>query len=126
MAHVGLHGPAPDVWNDRRLDLAHLLRRRALEDSHHGRLADVTRPGDLLTALPLVHVPRLPADESFVRLGHAAEFLKGAGPHGEAYAVKQEPRRLLRDAERPMYFVAADAVLGVRNTPYGDEPLVQP
>jgi hypothetical protein len=97
----------------------------ALDHADNGGLIRAARAGDLPSAFPLVHVPRLAADVSLVHFNRARKLVEAPALHGEPDAVKHEPRRLLSNAERPAKFVRADPVLGVSSKPHGREPLVE-
>jgi hypothetical protein len=62
-AYLRLQGFLSAVRNNRSADLT-----AALQDSHHGRFVFRSGSGNALRSFALVHVPRLTADKSFVRL----------------------------------------------------------
>lgn len=98
----------------------------ALEGTGNHCLILAAGPRDLSGFDGFVHVPGLAADVGLIDLDGAAQLLEAAGLHGEPDSVQHEPRRLLRDPERPPQLVGADSILGVGDEPDGRKPLVQP
>lgn len=98
----------------------------ALHDSEDGRFhcTDSLRGVRLADAVGFV-LP-LSADEGFVRFDGAGERVIGLVLHPKTNAVQHEPRRLLRDLERPSEFVRRDTVTVARDQPNGGKPLVEP
>src|ERR1035441_5343126 len=103
----------------------------ALQDSHDHELVIgvASLSSDAASLDVLVHVPRFPADESFVRFDFptlATKFrAKGFVLHGQPNPVQHEPSRLLSDAHVLGDLATADAVLAIQDHPHGCEPLVQ-
>src|SRR5208282_2111863 len=95
----------------------------ALKDSHHSRFVLRSCASDAALALRNVHVPRLAADESFVNLNFAAQLrAEEIVLHRKANPLQHEPCRLLRYLDVSRNFVAANAVLAVRQHPRCREP----
>ena len=83
-------------------------------------------PSDAASLDTLVHVPRFPADESFVGFDFAREFRsQGFVLHRQPDAMEHQPCRLLRDTHVFSDLATADSVLAVQDHPHGGEPLVQ-
>src|ERR1019366_7612501 len=82
-------------------------------------------PRIFIHVLANVHVPRSPADESFVRFRGAGRFVNAARVHRVTNPVQHEPCRALHYSERVRQFVRADTVLAVRQEPHCSEPLVE-
>jgi hypothetical protein len=95
------------------------------EDTHDGGLVLAACPGDPAEPLRDVHVPRLAADEGFVRFDVAGQFAGGRDGQGESNPVVHEPCGLLRHAEGAVDFVGTHAVLAVDDHPHRGEPLIQ-
>ena len=124
-AYLPGQGAAAGVLDYLGLDCAGTVRTMAFKQAHNGGLASGPTALDYCLPLGLVHEPGLTADVSLVRLdlaGHPAEI---AVLHGKSDSVEHEPGCLLSDADGPVNFVGADAVLSVGNHPDGRKPLVQ-
>src|SRR6185503_18178306 len=52
-------------------------------------------------------------------------FCERSSLHSKANSVDHEPRRFLRDTERPVNVVRANAVFAIDDHPNGSQPLVQ-
>jgi hypothetical protein len=68
----------------------------------------------------------LAADKGFVALDRdraAADLARHIG-HGDADAVKHEPSRFLGHTQSAVEFIAADAILAIREHPSGGKPLL--
>lgn len=99
-----------------------------LDHTEYRSLVAGTVHGDAALADFFVHVARATADIGFVNFDFAtgtAELYERIGLHGETDAMQHEPRGFLGDAERPVNFVGADAVLAVGDHPNGDKPLIE-
>ncbi len=97
----------------------------ALQQALYDRLADWAASFDRIGPLGLMHILGLTANERLVAFHFARQLAESSGLHGQSNAVEHEPRRLLGDFEVASEFAGADAVLGVGDTPDGDEPLVE-
>ena len=100
----------------------------ALNHAEYRSLVARSVHGDAALADLFVHIARATADVGFVNLDFAAgtaEFHEGIGLHGETDAMQHEPSGLLGDAERPVNFVGADAILAVGDHPNCDKPFIE-
>src|ERR1022692_289468 len=113
------------IVNHLGADLAADGLRAALQYPHDGCFVLATRARNLFGPLVLVHIPGLPADESFVRFHLPRELVTECNAQSEPNAVIEEPCRLLGNADGPVNFVRTDTVFAVHNLPHGREPLVQ-
>ena len=112
------------------------LSQCTVKHSKHGGLADVSisaqsysAHGFILGSTVSVHPLRIWAAKGFIAFNwptiFTAELGNGVIPHGLANPMKHEPCRLLRDSERPVKLVRANAILAVADHPDRYEPLVQ-
>jgi hypothetical protein len=110
-----------------RNDLENYTRRAlvscALKDALHGGFLN-PRVAYASPAM-FVHEAGLSADVGFVRFTGPAHLINGTVVHRQADALQHEPRGLLRNTNRAMQFIRANAVLAVSGEPHGREPLVQ-
>lgn len=101
----------------------------AFKQSHDNRLAFESPDALLVHPHPSLfvkmHIGDFSADESFIGLDRATQFLPGAGLHCEANPMQHEPSGFLGDIEIPRKFVRTDAVLAIADQPRGGKPLVQ-
>jgi hypothetical protein len=95
------------------------------EQAHDGDLAHSARAGDDASLLAIVHETSASADVGFVSLNLSAHLVEAAALHGEPDAVQEEPRRLLRHANRPRQFAGANTVLRAGEQPDGRQPLIE-
>src|ERR1700722_9635390 len=72
-----------------------------------------------------VHVAGFAADERFIDFHFTSKLRRALVLHRFANTVKHEPSGFLSQSEIPSDFVAAHAVLAIRNEPHGREPLAQ-
>src|SRR6266404_846487 len=82
-------------------------------------------PGALRFASAFVHVPRRATDERLVNFDKAAQLVQRSVLHRKPDSVVDVPSRLLSDAQMPPKFIAANAVLTIRNQPHRGKPLVE-
>ena len=80
---------------------------------------------DLLSTLVGVHVPRLAADEGFVNLNLAAQFVECLTLSRKADAVEHKPCRLLGYAKRAVKFPGRYTILAVKQHPNSRKPLLK-
>ena len=113
------------VGDNLRLDLAGSLLATAFNQAMHDCLAHSAGAVDLFTAAGKVHVLSFATDVGFVAFDGSGELGERSATHRMADPMKHEPRRLLRDAQRPRHFATADTILGVGDAPDRDEPLIQ-
>src|SRR5208282_5002598 len=100
----------------------------AFDDADYRGLVLCASGSDAAMMLFLVHVPRCPADESFVHFDFfptTADFQERTILHRKANPVQHKPCRLLSDAESSAHFIGTDSVFAVGNHPHGNEPLVE-
>jgi len=100
----------------------------AFDDADHGSLVFCSSGGDAAVVLFLVHVPRCPADKSFIHFDFfpvPTDFQKRAILHRKANPVEHEPCGFLSDAERPPDFIGTNSVFAVGNHPDGNKPLIE-
>src|SRR5262249_54235859 len=79
---------------------------------------------DTLT-LRMVHVASLAADVGLVDFHTARQLAAGFILHRQTNPVQHEPCGLLGYTDCASQFITADAVLGIRNQPHRNEPLVE-
>lgn len=96
----------------------------AFQDAHDGSLVLRSGTGDTALALTDVHIPRLPADETFIYLDLAAKFAtKEIVSHEKPNAMQHEPCGLLCDSKCPVNLPRTDAILTVSDEPNAGQPL---
>jgi len=123
LADFALKMRLSDVWRDKGAHNA-----AALDHSEYRSLVARSIHSDAALADFFVHITRATADVGFVYFDFAAgtaELHEGIGLHGETDAMQHEPSGLLGDAERPVNFVGADAVLAVGDHPNCDKPFIE-
>jgi len=96
-----------------------------LGDSHNGGLILAAGASDAALALFDVHVPRLAADEGFIRFHFAGEQVGTAVCQSEAEAMRHEPCGLLGHPQIAGKLARTAAVLAIHQEPQGGKPLVQ-
>ena len=78
-----------------------------------------------LSALLGMHVLNLATNKGSIHLDNAGHGLGVIFLHGETNALEHEPRSLLCDMQIPVDFIAANAVLAVREHPHRTHPLIK-
>lgn len=111
----------PASFNNRSTDLSSFT----VQESKHNRLTDWAATASLFRAFPSVHVAGIPSDKGFVGLNRVSHLVDASSVHRMANPLKHEPRATLSDLDVLGKFVAADAVLAVREQPHCSEPLIQ-
>jgi hypothetical protein len=84
-----------------------------------------TRASDDALPFRLVHVSGLAADESFINLDLATEFIESALLHRKTNAMEHKPRGFLSDSKTSMNFIATDTILATDDQPRGGKPLLK-
>ncbi len=97
----------------------------ALDHSEHDFLSIRAASGDLFRPDGCMRVMGIPANECFIHLDFAIEWIKALILHGKTNPAEHEPSGLLDHLQTSMNLVRADAVIAGDKKPCGTQPLFE-